>query len=105
MEPEGSTEVSDTRWLAMQDTDEPVPWGVAAFNRDLGMALWFPEAGVWVDDPDFLAPYFIMGEPGARPITAEEAAALVASGVGPPGKPLRGAPVTEPARLVGLPTP
>ena len=97
------TQETTTLWLAMQDANEPVPWGVAAFNRNLGMALWYPEAGVWVDDPEFLAPYFIMGEPGARPITAEEATALVGKGVGPPGKPLRGAPVTEPERIAGLP--
>jgi hypothetical protein len=93
-----------TLWLAMQDANDPEPWAIAAFNAKVGMALWFPEVKQWVDDPENLAPYFLAGESGARPIGEAEATAYLRKGVGPPGKPLRGTPVTDPARLEGLPT-
>jgi hypothetical protein len=98
-----TTQPPRTLWLAMQDYNDPEPWAVAAFNAKVGMALWFPEARQWVDDPEYLAPFFLRGESGAKPIPAAEAEALLRKGVGPPGKPLRGVAVTDPDRLVGLP--
>jgi hypothetical protein len=91
--------------MAMQDPGDESPWAVVAFNARVGMAFWFPEVGQWVDDPEYLAPFFFEGESGGRPISEDEALALLHDGVGPPGKPLRGTPVTDPERLVGLPTP
>ena len=85
------------------DRVEP-PWAVVAFDRIVGMAIWYPALAAWVDDPAFLAPYVIGYESRAYRTDRGTIEDLIREGVGPPGKPTAGLRVVSEEQSAHLPT-